>query len=100
MGILFNDRTPLVKHMEDFNTRLITFLDWPITIPIEPADLAASGLMYSRNNDLCSCYYCGLQIRIWQATDIPMERHFQGSPLCPVVTAYILEKSTRKTSCW
>jgi hypothetical protein len=41
-------------------------------MPILPIDLAEAGLYYNGLTDECYCFYCGVAIFNWEATDIPL----------------------------
>nr|BDT61650.1 MAG: baculoviral IAP repeat-containing protein [Marsupenaeus japonicus endogenous nimavirus] len=52
--------------------RLGTFIDWPC-VPMEPMELSKAGFFYSRIENKCICYKCGLRVNI--LTDKRYESH-------------------------
>ncbi|XP_030375195.1 death-associated inhibitor of apoptosis 2 [Scaptodrosophila lebanonensis] len=77
-------------------TRLRTFVDWPIK-DIQPAEaLAQAGLYYQRIDDQVRCFHCNIGLRSWQKDDEPWHEHAKWSPQCQFVLlskgiAYVLK---------
>ena len=47
-------------------SRLNTFVDWPISLQQKPAELAAAGFFYSGRGDKVYCFSCGIGKKIIQ----------------------------------
>ena len=63
-----------------------TFRYWPRQLCQKSEDLAASGLFYSGNDDLCRCFACDGEFRSWRNTDTdPWIRHIKARPWCSFV---------------
>jgi hypothetical protein len=60
--------------------RLNSFEGWPYTPDTHPhctpSELAAAGFFFQKDNalyrDACECFFCGVNLVNWAATDIPM----------------------------
>ncbi|VDI81728.1 Hypothetical predicted protein [Mytilus galloprovincialis] len=76
----------MVKHNRYavYNDRLSTYNNWPQSLKQDPVDLAAAGLFYKGEHDICVCYMCGGHITEWEDSDIPEIEHKQLFPRCPL----------------
>lgn len=67
--------------------RLTTFANWPLR-SIRPADLANAGFIYTGDNDMVRCVFCGQYVGNWQNEDFPMTEHRVLFPQCPFIRGY------------
>lgn len=65
--------------------RLATFKEWPISIPVQPDDLATAGFFYLNHSDQTHCFFCGLSISHWETYDVPWEEHAYHASKCEFV---------------
>lgn len=71
----------------EFN-RLVSYIDWPLSIPVDRYDLASSGLYSVRErggSDAVKCFACNIVIKDWKLGDRPKTKHALVSPSCPLV---------------
>lgn len=61
--------------------RLTTFTHWIVPF-IDKKLLARIGFFYIGPNDLVKCYFCKVEIGMWEPEDNPMEEHLRWSPNC------------------
>ena len=84
-------KVPINRTLPDLNqlkverTRLDTYFDWPETAPIQPPDLARTGLFYTGSHDRVRCVYCGGVLHHWTKDDIPASEHHRHFPECPFI---------------
>lgn len=69
--------------------RIATFAKWQLNLP-SGLNLARAGLVYTGTGDAVFCYKCNCVISDWKETDVPLERHRQHSPNCPLVASHSL----------
>lgn len=69
--------------------RLKSFKNWNL-VHIDKRLLAQIGFYHIGPTDLVKCYFCGVEIGMWQPEDNPMEEHLRWSPNCPL----LLERET------
>lgn len=63
-------------------SRLRTFVEWPVNAAVEPNRVAAAGF-YSVGPGLrVKCFSCGLEISSWEMGDQPLVRHGELNPYC------------------
>lgn len=65
-------------------TRLESFRNWPISF-IRPDELARYGFYYRGPNDMVKCYFCRVEIGLWEPTDNVLSEHLRWSPYCPLL---------------
>lgn len=65
--------------------RLWTLREWKSITPSARA-LALVGFYYAGSSDIVKCYFCNIQIGVWQPLDRPLDEHLRWSPTCPLVT--------------
>ena len=64
--------------------RLRTFDRW--TVPfIDKHQLALLGFYYFGPCDLVKCYFCGIEVGMWEEGDDVLADHVRWSPLCPFI---------------
>lgn len=64
--------------------RLDSFRNW--TIPfISKAELARYGFYYVGPNDMVKCYFCRVEIGLWEPNDNVLSEHLRWSPYCPLL---------------
>lgn len=60
--------------------RLESFSDWNGVL--EPFELAIAGFYFTGVQDVCVCFYCGIEIFEWSPKDEPLSEHLKFSPSC------------------
>jgi hypothetical protein len=65
-----------------YEDRLGTFETWPKQMQQDKFSLAAAGLFYKNQNDLCECFACGVKLRQWELYDDALNEHKKWSPEC------------------
>lgn len=65
-----------------YESRLITFHDWPISIQQQPEELANAGFYYTGMSDKTICFSCGGGLKNWEEHDIPLVQHKICFPRC------------------
>jgi Inhibitor of Apoptosis domain/Zinc finger, C3HC4 type (RING finger) len=63
-------------------TRLQSFRDWPIAMPVSGESIAEAGMYYMGRGDRTQCFFCGLIVINWVQGDDPWEEHCAFSPQC------------------
>ena len=76
------------NRMEDFTTRLNTFLNWGGPNAIH---MAGAGFYFVGPDDLVKCFRCGLELRKWKTFHSPYFEHEQWSKNCPCVKSLVSE---------
>ncbi|XP_033118499.1 putative inhibitor of apoptosis isoform X2 [Anneissia japonica] len=76
---------PKQGNMAIFDTRLVTFLSWPIQSIISETSLAKAGFFYTQKSDMVECYSCHGKIKDWQIGDDAFKEHKRHFPRCPLV---------------
>lgn len=75
--------------MDDLQfTRLQTFTKWPLYLNPKPILLAAGGFIYSGTGDRCICMICGLSLKNWKSSDIPIDIHMKKKPNCRFISSF------------
>uniref|UniRef100_A0AAG5DBL7 RING-type domain-containing protein n=1 Tax=Anopheles atroparvus TaxID=41427 RepID=A0AAG5DBL7_ANOAO len=69
-------------HIEQ--NRLRTFARWPVAF-ISPNVLARYGFYYLGTDDTVKCYFCTVEIGLWEPQDDVVEEHLRWSPFCPLL---------------
>lgn len=64
--------------------RLRTFDRWPVPF-IDKHQLALLGFYYFGPGDLVKCYFCGIEVGMWEEGDDVLADHVRWSPLCPFI---------------
>ncbi|XP_044141133.1 baculoviral IAP repeat-containing protein 2 [Bufo gargarizans] len=68
--------------MQTTSSRLKTFLNWPVNIPVTPKKLAEAGFYYVGRNDDVKCFCCDGGLRCWESGDDPWVEHAKWFPRC------------------
>lgn len=63
--------------------RLETFSDWPLSLPVQPTDLARDGFYYLKTGDRVKCIFCNLVLKSWEPGDVVREEHKKFNSCCP-----------------
>jgi hypothetical protein len=50
---------------------------WPVQLVQSKEKMAESGFFYLGYGDHVKCFYCGLQVHDWLATDCPFQQHYR-----------------------
>ncbi|XP_052861636.1 death-associated inhibitor of apoptosis 1-like [Anopheles cruzii] len=73
---------------EDLNReicRLGTFTSsWPVSF-INPSELARYGFFYTGIADRVKCYFCEVEVGMWEEQDNVITEHLRWSPRCPLL---------------
>uniref|UniRef100_A0A336KV49 CSON000011 protein n=1 Tax=Culicoides sonorensis TaxID=179676 RepID=A0A336KV49_CULSO len=67
--------------------RRLTFSDWNC-LSTDKLLLAQIGFYFIGSTDLVKCYFCNLEIGMWQPDDDPVKEHLRWSPNCPLLLAF------------
>uniref|UniRef100_A0A8C7I1W9 RING-type E3 ubiquitin transferase n=1 Tax=Oncorhynchus kisutch TaxID=8019 RepID=A0A8C7I1W9_ONCKI len=76
---LSNVSNPAMQQREE---RLLTFVHWPLRIPVRPDQLAKAGFYYVGRNDDVKCFCCDGGLRCWESGDDPWVEHAKWFPRC------------------
>ncbi|XP_060627040.2 baculoviral IAP repeat-containing protein 2 isoform X3 [Anolis sagrei] len=68
--------------MQTYRARVVTFENWPMTVPVLPQRLADAGFYYVGRNDDVKCFCCDGGLRCWESGDDPWEEHAKWFPRC------------------
>lgn len=75
--------SPEYFHIEE--NRLRTFSSrWPVAF-ISPNVLARYGFYYVGTEDTVKCYFCRVEIGLWEPQDDVIQEHLRWSPFCPLL---------------
>lgn len=66
------------------DTRLESFRNWNVPY-ISKFDLARYGFYYVGPNDMVKCYFCRVEIGLWETNDNVLSEHLRWSPYCPLL---------------
>jgi baculoviral IAP repeat-containing protein 7/8 len=64
--------------------RLRTFENWNVSF-IDKHQLALLGFYYYGPNDLVKCYFCGVEVGMWEEGDDVLTDHMRWSPSCNLI---------------
>lgn len=64
--------------------RLESFRGWTISF-ISKTELARYGFYYVGPNDMVKCYFCRVEIGLWEPNDNVLSEHLRWSPYCPLL---------------
>ncbi len=82
-----NNKPGSHQHTLDLNieaNRLRTFEEWNIPF-IDKHRLALLGFYYYGPNDLVKCYFCGVEVGMWEEGDDVLTDHMRWSPSCNLI---------------
>ncbi|XP_053705969.1 baculoviral IAP repeat-containing protein 7 isoform X1 [Synchiropus splendidus] len=68
--------------LEDEDSRLTTFHNWPTEASVQPDILARAGFFYTGHADNVKCFYCDGGLRNWEPGDDPWQEHAKWFPRC------------------
>ncbi|XP_061484725.1 putative inhibitor of apoptosis isoform X2 [Rhineura floridana] len=68
--------------MQTYVARVSTFKNWPVTVPVQPQQLADAGFYYVGRNDDVKCFCCDGGLRCWESGDDPWVEHAKWFPRC------------------
>ncbi|XDV23980.1 hypothetical protein PO909_028303, partial [Leuciscus waleckii] len=68
--------------MQQCEERLLTFVNWPSRITVQPDQLAKAGFYYVGRNDDVKCFCCDGGLRCWESGDDPWVEHAKWLPIC------------------
>ncbi|XP_055625207.1 death-associated inhibitor of apoptosis 1 [Toxorhynchites rutilus septentrionalis] len=72
----------LSYHMEV--SRLESFRNWSVPF-ISKIELARYGFYFVGPNDMVKCYFCRVEIGLWEPNDNVLSEHLRWSPYCPLL---------------
>lgn len=64
--------------------RLESFRNWSVPF-ISKAELARYGFYYVGPNDMVKCYFCRVEIGLWEPNDNVLSEHLRWSPYCALL---------------
>lgn len=64
--------------------RLGSFRNWTVLF-ISKTELARYGFYYVGPNDMVKCYFCRVEIGLWEPNDNVLSEHLRWSPYCPLL---------------
>ncbi|XP_058067035.1 death-associated inhibitor of apoptosis 1 [Anopheles bellator] len=65
--------------------RLRTFTNrWPVPF-VQAEELARYGFYYTGSEDTVKCFFCRVEIGMWEEHDNVIEEHLRWSPYCPLL---------------
>ena len=73
-----------------YEKRLSSFKQWKGKV--KPELLARSGFYYISIQDVCRCFYCGIEIFDWVYDDCPIDEHYRLSKNCDLIECLCLNK--------
>lgn len=65
-------------------SRLESFLNWSIPF-ISKIELARFGFYYVGPGDMVKCFFCRVEIGLWEPNDNVLSEHLRWSPYCPLL---------------
>ncbi|XP_044297879.1 putative inhibitor of apoptosis [Varanus komodoensis] len=68
--------------MQTYAARVGSFKNWPMTVPVQPQQLADAGFYYVGRNDDVKCFCCDGGLRCWESGDDPWMEHAKWFPRC------------------
>lgn len=74
--------TTVTYHAEA--SRLESFRNWAIPF-INKGELARYGFYYVGPNDMVKCFFCRVEIGLWEPSDNVLSEHLRWSPYCPLL---------------
>lgn len=74
--------TSVTYHIEV--SRLESFLNWSIPF-ISKFELARFGFYYVGPGDMVKCFFCRVEIGLWEPNDNVLSEHLRWSPYCPLL---------------
>uniref|UniRef100_A0A182MJD0 RING-type domain-containing protein n=1 Tax=Anopheles culicifacies TaxID=139723 RepID=A0A182MJD0_9DIPT len=74
--------SPEYFHIEE--NRLRSFAGWPVSF-ISPNVLARYGFYYVGTEDTVKCYFCRVEIGLWEPQDDVIQEHLRWSPFCSLL---------------
>lgn len=84
--------------MNNEESRLRTFRNWPSNAPVDARRIAKAGFYYMGQNLEVQCFKCGARISEWNYNDQVMARHRTLDPRCPFVLSPALSGNIPITS--
>ncbi|XP_077287164.1 baculoviral IAP repeat-containing protein 7-B-like [Arctopsyche grandis] len=78
----FHHYEPEYKAYSMISNRLDTFDNWPMSLPVQPKQLAEAGFFYLGSGDRTSCFFCGVVIKHWMPGDDPWREHAKWHDDC------------------
>lgn len=103
-------RRPTYPEYVVYESRLLSFKDWPKAVRQKPSELAEAGFFYTGRSDHTRCFHCGGGLKGWEVSggpprpargshfacvkddDVPWEQHARWFPKCN----YLILKKTRE----
>uniref|UniRef100_T1E229 Putative inhibitor of apotosis protein n=1 Tax=Psorophora albipes TaxID=869069 RepID=T1E229_9DIPT len=64
--------------------RLESFRNWSVGF-ISKTELARYGFYFVGPNDMVKCYFCRVEIGLWEPNDNVLSEHLRWSPYCPLL---------------
>jgi hypothetical protein len=70
-------------YYKSYQHRLCSFKNWKGKV--KPSLLASSGFYYLSQDDICRCFYCGVEIYKWMYNDCPITEHYKYNKNCDLI---------------
>ena len=67
------------RDVHNFTTRLQTFKDWPLSLPITAEQMAHAGFVCSGQSDKVQCFSCLLQLSAFEKSEDPFIEYLRHS---------------------
>lgn len=84
-----------------YQRRLESFQNW--NGKVKPSLLASCGFYYTSKDDICKCFYCGVEIFKWNYDDCPITEHCKFNKYCDLIEclnkSVIVRKSSQQEEC-
>ena len=77
-----NDWIPFNGTYFKFSSRLDSFKNWPYSFKLGPIDMAKAGFYYLNQQDIVTCFHCGVTLSNWVSVINIKEEHRKHSPTC------------------
>lgn len=78
-----------------YHTRLWSFKNW--NGKVKPELLASCGFYYLLKDDICKCFYCGVEIFKWKYFDCPIIEHIKYNNNCNLIESLNEFKNFKET---
>ena len=87
---LAGDTISTQEKMTFEGNRLQSFLKWPNDAKAYASQLSSAGFYFSGEVDEVTCFACNGKIKDWKDTDVPIQKHKEMFPTCPLILGDIV----------
>ncbi|XP_029672638.1 E3 ubiquitin-protein ligase XIAP-like [Formica exsecta] len=81
-----------------YESRLATYVPWPVTVTQKKEDLAATGLICANDGDRVYCFYCDGGLACWQPQEDPIQEHIKWYPNCKYINRLQAKRQSYRSS--